>query len=67
VSLLMNIPLAQCGLTKLNPSLWKRELRTLDTLAQAMSQLQFDKIGSLQFNNGTDSIEIGPCYEWDEP
>jgi hypothetical protein len=34
-----------------------------------MSQLQkfqFDKIESLQFNNGTDSIEIGPCYGWDE-
>jgi aminoglycoside phosphotransferase (APT) family kinase protein len=47
----------------------ERRLRTLDTLAEAMSQLQkfqFDKIGSLQFNNGTDSIEIGPCYMWDE-
>ena len=57
------------GRTKPKP-LGERQLRTLDTLAQAMSQLQkfqFDKIGSLQFNNGTDSIEIGPCYEWDEP
>jgi hypothetical protein len=47
----------------------ERRLRTLDTVAQAMSQLQkfqFDKIGSLQFNNGTDSIEIGPCYRWDD-
>ncbi|KAN0083177.1 hypothetical protein V8E54_002265 [Elaphomyces granulatus] len=47
----------------------ERRLRTLDTVAQAMSQLQkfqFDKIGSLQFNSGTDSIEIGPCYKWDD-
>ncbi|KAK9428614.1 hypothetical protein V1505DRAFT_357644 [Lipomyces doorenjongii] len=48
-----------------------RRLRTLDTLAQAMSQLQkfqFDKIGSLEFDNGTvgNSITIGPCYRWDE-
>jgi hypothetical protein len=47
----------------------ERRLRILDTIAEAMSQLQkfqFDKIGSLQFNNGTDNIEIGPCYMWDE-
>jgi len=47
----------------------ERRLRTLDTVAQAMSQLQkfqFDRIGSLQFNNGKDSIEIGPCYKWDD-
>ena len=49
----------------------ERRQRTLDTVAEAMSQLrrfQFDKIGSLQFNDGTskDSITIGPCYKWDE-
>ncbi|KAL9132056.1 MAG: hypothetical protein Q9217_000184 [Psora testacea] len=49
----------------------ERRQRTLDTVAEAISQLrrfQFDKIGSLQFNGGTskDSITIGPCYKWDE-
>ncbi|KAK9243771.1 hypothetical protein V1506DRAFT_523382 [Lipomyces tetrasporus] len=52
-------------------ALEERRLRTLDTLAQVMSQLQkfqFDKIGSLEFENGTvgNSIRIGPCYRWDE-
>lgn len=52
----------------------ERRLRTLDTLAQALSQLRkftFDKIGSLEVdcsgnNNNTDKINIGPCYDWNE-
>lgn len=52
-------------------SLEERRLRTMDSLAKAMTQLQklqFDKMGSLQFNNespkGTPTI--GPCYRWDQ-
>ncbi len=50
----------------------ERRMRTLDTVAKAMSQLQltsfrFDKIGSLQFTDGTaNQPTIGPCYKWDE-
>jgi len=49
----------------------QRRLRTLDTLAKAMSQLQkfrFDKIGSLQFtdNMTCNEIKIGPCYCYDQ-
>ena len=49
----------------------ERRQRTLDTVAEAMSQLrrfQFDQIGSLQFNDGLckDKITIGSCYNWDE-
>ena len=53
----------------------ERRLRTLDSVASAMSQLrkfQFDKIGALQFLPGTsdslgDTITVGPCYQWEEP
>ena len=44
-----------------------RRVRTLDTVAKSTSQLQlltirFDKIGSLQFTDGTaNQSTIGPC------
>lgn len=49
----------------------ERRLRTLETVAEAMSQRQkfrFEKIGSLQFSDATagGEIGIGPCYEYDE-
>ncbi|KAI9839045.1 MAG: hypothetical protein M1837_002263 [Sclerophora amabilis] len=49
----------------------ERRQRTLDSLAKAMCQfqgLQFDKIGSLKFQDSTamDQPDIGPCYQWDE-
>lgn len=44
----------------------ERRRSALDTIAEAMSQLSrldFDKIGSLQFNNDElEQLEIGPCY-----
>lgn len=47
--------------------------KDLDTLAQALSQLQkfkFDKIGSLEFDDNNEvarsSVMIGPCYGWNE-
>lgn len=50
----------------------ERRHRTLDTVAEAMSQLQrfhFDKIGSLQFEGDTSrgTASIGPCYSYDQP
>lgn len=51
----------------------ERRLKTLDTLAQALSQLQkfhFSKIGSLEFGSDNktaeNSVNIGPFYEWNE-
>jgi aminoglycoside phosphotransferase (APT) family kinase protein len=49
----------------------ERRLRTLDSVAKAMAQLQkfrFDKIGALQSHPGpsADIATVGPCFRWDE-
>lgn len=48
----------------------ERRMRILDSVAQAMSQLQkfqFDKIGALKFDpeSSADTVTVGPCYQWD--
>lgn len=49
----------------------ERRLRILDTVAQAMAQLQkfeFEMIGSLESENGESEsrIRVGPCYAYDD-
>ena len=72
MSFVPGFPISSKWFDRTGPTpLEERRQRTLDTLAEAISQLQrfqFDKIGSLQSNgdNTRDNITIGPCYKWDE-